>query len=46
MFKKFLTFFVRNPGLPSIEGEVIRALLEAELITQDHHDMPRKVGII
>ncbi|XP_053407553.1 pseudouridylate synthase 1 homolog [Mercenaria mercenaria] len=33
-----------NPGLPSVEGEIIKALLEVGIIPQDHHDCPRKMS--
>ncbi|XP_060582562.1 pseudouridylate synthase 1 homolog [Ruditapes philippinarum] len=33
-----------NPGFPSIEGDIIKAILEAGLITQDHADTPRKMS--
>lgn len=33
-----------NPGFPSIESEVLKALLAAGVIPQDHHDCPQKMS--
>lgn len=33
-----------NPGFPTIEGEVIKALLEVGVIPQEHHDHPQKMS--
>ncbi|XP_052227488.1 pseudouridylate synthase 1 homolog isoform X2 [Dreissena polymorpha] len=31
-------YFLSNPGFPTVEGELVRGLLEAGVIPQDHHD--------
>ncbi|KAL4232263.1 tRNA pseudouridine synthase 1 [Mactra antiquata] len=34
-----------NPGLPTIESTVIKALLDVGVIPQDHHDTPQKMSL-